>query len=299
MNLRDLTYLIAVAKYRHFGKAAQACFVSQPTLSTQIKKLEEELGVILIERNNKQVLLTEIGEQIVSKVEAILKNVDDVRQMAENYKDPGSGTLSLAAIPTLGPYLLPHIMAGIQAEFPKMQPLLYELQTAEILKRLESGEIDAALLALPIEHMPFVYEPLFEEPFLAAVPAGNPLAKKKQLQLSNIAEEKVLLLEDGHCLRNQALDICRMIDAHEFEGFRATSLETLRQMVASGVGATLIPMLATLEYASRQTSISYIPFEPPAPSRQIVLAYRGTYHRIALLQRIAELIREKITPLLH
>jgi LysR family hydrogen peroxide-inducible transcriptional activator len=299
MNLRDLKYLIAIAQHRHFGKAAKECFVSQPTLSTQIKKLEDELGVILIERNNKQVLLTEVGVQIIAKARHILKNVDEVREIAAHFKEPDAGRISLAAIPTLAPYLLPHIMPAIHRQLPKLQVMLYELQTAVCLSKLENGELDAALLALPVEQgNSLKHEPLFEEPFLAATAPDKPLAKRKEIKLMDLAGEEILLLADGHCLRDQALDICNKIDAREIAGFRATSLETLRQMIASGIGVTLMPQLATLDKACNQNSIRYIPFEQPAPSRRIVLTYRDTYHRIPMLQKIAALIRDASRPLL-
>jgi LysR family transcriptional regulator, hydrogen peroxide-inducible genes activator len=298
MNLRDLKYLIAIAQHRHFGKAAKECFVSQPTLSTQIKKLEDELGVILIERNNKQVLLTEVGEQIIAKSRQILKNVDEVREIAAQHKEPDAGRITLAAIPTLAPYLLPHIVPAIYSHLPKLQIMLYELQTAVSLRRLEDGELDAALLALPIEQHSLKYEALFEEPFLAATAPGKPLAKRKQLKLMDLAGEEILLLEDGHCLRDQALDLCNKIDAREITGFRATSLETLRQMIASGIGTTLIPQLATLGKIPDQNSVAYIPFEQPQPSREIVLAYRDTYHRIPILKKIAAIIRDVTRSLL-
>ncbi len=298
MNLRDLKYLIAIAQHRHFGKAAKECFVSQPTLSTQIKKLEDELGVILIERNNKQVLLTDVGEQIIAKSRQILKNVDEVREIASQHKEPDAGRITLAAIPTLAPYLLPHIVPAIYGHLPKLQIMLYELQTAVSLQRLEDGELDAALLALPIEQSSLKYEPLFEEPFLAAAAPDKPLAKRKQLKLMDLAGEEILLLEDGHCLRDQALDLCNKIDAHEIAGFRATSLETLRQMIASGIGTTLIPQLATLVKTSDQNSVAYIPFEQPGPGREIVLAYRDTYHRIPILKKIAAIIRDVTKSLL-
>jgi LysR family transcriptional regulator, hydrogen peroxide-inducible genes activator len=298
MNLRDLKYLIAIAQHRHFGKAAKECFVSQPTLSTQIKKLEDELGVILIERNNKQVLLTDVGEQIIAKARQILKSVDEVREIAGQYKEPDAGRITFSAIPTLAPYLLPHIVPAIQQHMPKLQIMLYELQTAVSLRKLEDGELDAALLALPIEQSSLKYEALFEEPFLAATAPHKALAKRKQLKLMDLAGEEILLLEDGHCLRDQVLDLCNKIDAHEIAGFRATSLETLRQMIASGIGTTLIPQLATLNKGWDQNSIAYIPFEEPQPSRQIVLAYRDTYHRIPILEKIASIIRGTVEPLL-
>jgi LysR family hydrogen peroxide-inducible transcriptional activator len=299
MNLRDLKYLIAIAQHRHFGKAAKECYVSQPTLSTQIKKLEDELGVMLIERNNKQVLLTDVGEQIIAKSRQILKNVDEVRAIAAQHKEPDAGRITLAAIPTLAPYLLPHIVPAIYRHLPKLQIMLYELQTAVSLQRLEDGELDAALLALPIEKSSLKYETLFEEPFLAAVAPDKPLAKRKQLKLLDLANEEILLLEDGHCLRDQALDLCNKIAAREIAGFRATSLETLRQMIASGIGTTLIPQLATQDKTSVQNSITYIPFEQPQPGREIVLAYRDTYHRIPVVKKIAAIIRDVTRSLLQ
>jgi LysR family hydrogen peroxide-inducible transcriptional activator len=182
---------------------------------------------------------------------------------------------------------------------PKLQIMLYELQTAVCLSKLENGELDAALLALPVEQgNSLKHEPLFEEPFLAATAPDKPLAKRKEIKLMDLAGEEILLLADGHCLRDQALDICNKIDAREIAGFRATSLETLRQMIASGIGVTLMPHLATLDKACNQNSIRYIPFEQPAPSRRIVLTYRDTYHRIPMLQRIAALIRDASRPLL-
>jgi LysR family transcriptional regulator, hydrogen peroxide-inducible genes activator len=299
MNLRDLKYLIAIASHRHFGKAARECFVSQPTLSTQIKKLEDELGVILIERNNKQVLLTDVGQLIVTKAQQILKNVDEVREIAAHHKDPDSGRISLAAIPTLAPYLLPHIIPAIREQLPQLQIMLYELQTAVCLRRLESGELDAALLALPFDQASLRYEHLFEEPFVAATSPANPLSERKHLKLMDLAKEEILLLEEGHCLRDQALDLCNKIDAREIAGFRATSLETLRQMIVSGIGTTLIPKLAMLDKTSNRRSIHYIPFEEPQPSRRIVLAYRDTYYRTPVLKKIAGIIRDTVEPLLE
>jgi LysR family hydrogen peroxide-inducible transcriptional activator len=187
---------------------------------------------------------------------------------------------------------------AIHQQLSKLQIMLYELQTAACLSRLENGEIDAAVLALPFDEGSLRYERLFEEPFVAATAPANPLAERRQLKLMDLAREEILLLEEGHCLRDQALDLCNKIDAREIAGFRATSLETLRQMIASGIGTTLIPQLATVDKAFNQSSIRYIPFEQPKPSRHIVLAYRDTYHRIPVMKKIAAIIRDTVEPLL-
>lgn len=293
MNLRDLQYLIAVAEHRHFGKAADACFVSQPTLSTQIKKLEEELNVTLIERNNKNVLLTDIGLQIINKAREIHNSVQDLRELAAQHNDPEAGNLRLGIIPTLAPYLLPHIVPHIKQEFPKLKLLLYELQTEDILSKLPNGELDAALLALPIDNPSLKNRVLFSEPFYAAVHSDHELARSRSVQLSELTPYQVLLLEDGHCLRDQSLDLCRKVGALEFEGFRATSLETLRQMVASGNGITFMPALATKQdsFYFQSKAIRYIPFEEPDPSRTIAICYRNSSYREDLIYGIGELIR--------
>ncbi|MBN1378549.1 MAG: LysR family transcriptional regulator [Gammaproteobacteria bacterium] len=294
MNLRDLSYLVAVAEFEHFGNAADACFVSQPTLSTQIKKLEEELGVTLIERTNKQVMLTDIGRQIVAKAQHILFSVDEMRELALQHKDPEAGTLRLGVIATLAPYLLPRVMTAIQERFPKLKILLYELQTPQIIEKLPAGKLDAALLALPVDHPALESTVLFEEPFFAAIPADHKLAKHKQLELKDLIGSEVLLLEDGHCLRNQALDLCRKVGAEEADGFRATSMETLRQMVASGTGITIVPALA-IEHGGRSSNtIRYIPFVEPRPSRTIVISIRRSGYRQQLSLTLGKIISDNI-----
>lgn len=297
MNLRDLRYLVAVAEFNHFGHAADACFVSQPTLSTQIKKLESELGVTLIERTNKQVLLTDIGIQIVAKAHQILQSVDEMHEMALQSQDPGAGTLKLGIIPTLAPYLLPRVMNEVQERFPKLKISLYELQTLVILEQLPAGKLDAALLALPVDHDALDSIPLFNEPFFAAVPSKHKLARQKVLNLKDLFGNDILLLEDGHCLRDQALDLCRSVGADEKPGFRATSLETLRQMVSSGAGITIIPELA-IEQDRSSNRIRYIPFDAPQPTRTIALSFRRSSHRRQLAMELGETISNRAGNLL-
>ncbi len=294
MNFRDLHYLIAIAEFGHFGNAAEACHVSQPTLSTQIKKLEDELGVVLVERTNKQVLLTNIGQQIVAKSQQILSSVDEMRELASQHKDPEAGTLRLGIIPTLAPYLLPRAMKAIEERFPKLKVLLYELQTPDILKKLPAGKLDAALLALPVDHAALESTPVFDEPFFAAIPRKHKLAKLKQLALEDLVGNNILLLEDGHCLRDQALDLCRKVGADEAEGFRATSLETLRHMVASGNGITIIPELAIESSYSHSKRIRYIPFKDPIPFRTIVISTRRSSYRQHLAMELGKVISNSI-----
>jgi LysR family hydrogen peroxide-inducible transcriptional activator len=299
MNLRDLRYLVAIAEYQHFGNAADACFVSQPTLSTQIKKLEQELGLILIERTNKQMMLTDTGREMVAKAKHILATVEEMRELAARHKDPEAGTLRLGIIPTLAPYLLPRIMGTVQERFPKLKILLYELQTPVILDKLPSGQLDAALLALPVDHTALESIPLFDEPFIAAIPHRHNLARYKKLEAKDLRGHNILLLEDGHCLRDQALDLCRKAGVDEVEGFRATSLETLRQMVASGAGITIVPQLAVAQDHSDAKRIRYIPFAEPQPSRTIVISFRRSSHRHYLAAELGTVIRNTVNGILN
>ena len=276
MNLRDLRYLVALADLKHFGRAAEASFVSQPTLSTQIKKLEEELGVPLIERNPRNVLLTDVGEAVVARARLMLREADEIKNIARRAKDPASGAVKIGIFPTLGPYLLPHVVPQIVAKFPKLELMLFEEKTEIILKKLHDGELDAGILALPIHDDTLHSEFLFEEPFVLAVPATHRMAKQKKVKLSDLAEERLLLLDDGHCLRDQALEVCQIAGAVERSGFRATSLETLRHMVSANVGMTLLPALAVRPPAPATANLVLIPFADPQPHRRIAMVWRRT-----------------------
>lgn len=287
MNLRDLRYLVALAEHRHFGRAAEASFVSQPTLSTQIKKLEDELGVALVERTPRKVLLTEVGEEIARRAREVLNEVEQIKAVARRTIDPESGTLRLGLFPTLGPYLLPHVIPRVQARFPRLELLLVEEKTEVILRQLREGRLDAGILALPVHDSQLHAEPLFDEPFVLAVPAGNELAARRNLTLEDLAEQSLLLLEDGHCLRDQALEVCRLAGAGERAGFRATSLETLRQMVAANVGVTLLPTLAVKPPVPRTERIRLIEFAGDAPSRSIAMLWRKSTAMHAFLQAFA------------
>jgi LysR family transcriptional regulator, hydrogen peroxide-inducible genes activator len=292
MNLRDLRYFVALAEHKHFGRAAQASFVSQPTLSTQIKKLEEELGVALVERTPRKVLLTEAGKEIALRARDVLTEVDQIKAIARRTIDPESGTLRLGIFPTLGPYLLPHVVPRISSRFPRLELLLIEEKTEILLKQLREGRLDTVVLALPVHDDQLHADFLFEEPFLLAVPENHELARRKTLKMDDLSDQSLLLLEDGHCLRDQALEVCELSGASEKSGFRATSLETLRQMVAANVGVTLLPTLAIKPPVARSENIRLVQFRGDAPSRRIAMLWRKSSALAPFLKKLAGVFRE-------
>jgi LysR family hydrogen peroxide-inducible transcriptional activator len=293
MNLRDLQYLVALAEYRHFGRAAEACFVSQPTLSTQIKKLEDELGVPLVERTPRKVLLTEVGRDIAVRARDVLNEIEQIRGVARRTLDPESGTVRLGIFPTLGPYLLPHALPLVRKAFPKLELLLVEDKTEALLRLLREGRLDAAILALPLHEESLHAEFLFEEPFLLAVSHDHPLAQQQgQLKLSDLSSQNLLLLEEGHCMRDQALEVCHLAGAGERGGFRATSLETLRQMVAANVGITLLPSMAVKPPVAQVENLHLIEFKGHPPSRRVAMVWRKSSAMDVFLKRLAEIFRQ-------
>ncbi|WP_448098719.1 DNA-binding transcriptional regulator OxyR [Luteibacter yeojuensis] len=292
MNLRDLSYLVALAEYRHFGRAAEASFVSQPTLSTQIRKLEDELGVALVERTPRKVLLTETGREIARRARGVLSQIDEIKSIAQRTRDPESGTIRLGIFPTLGPYLLPHVVPHLRTRFPRLELLLREEKTEQVLHMLREGTLDAGILALPVHDDSLHVEFLFEEPFVLAVPSGHELASRASLRMDDLAEQNLLLLEDGHCLRDQALEVCHLAGAGEKSGFRATSLETLRQMVSANVGITLLPALAVKPPVAQSPNVSLIEFEAPAPSRRIAMLWRKSSAMTPFFEALAAIIRD-------
>lgn len=299
MNLRDLKYLVALADHKHFGRAAAACFVSQPTLSTQIKKLEDELGVSLVERAPRKVMLTPSGHEAAERARAIVAEVEQMKEAARRSRDPEAGTVRLGIFPTLGPYLLPHVIPSVRSRFPKLELLLVEEKSDVLLARLRDGKLDAAILALPLADEQLHAEFLFEEPFVLAVPEGHTLSTRPLLHLDDLSEHRLLLLEDGHCLRDQALNVCQLAGAGEKSGFQATSLETLRQMVAANVGITLLPMLAVQPPVARPGNVRLVAFEGSnVPSRRIALVWRRSSAMSAFLQQLAELFANVPPPLL-
>ncbi|MDQ0504518.1 DNA-binding transcriptional regulator OxyR [Xanthobacter agilis] len=292
MTLRELQYLIALADHRNFRRAAEVCLVSQPTLSMQIRKLEEELGVPLVERTPRRVMLTAAGRDAVERARRILNEVDQMKEGARRSRSAEGGTLKLGVFPTLGPYLLPHVVPLIRARFPQLELMLFEEKSADLLARLNAGTLDAAFLALPVHDHHLHSEFLFEEPFLLAVPADHPLAKRRSLHLDELGQHNLMLLEDGHCLRDQALEVCQLSGAREKSEFRATSLETLRQMVVAGAGITLLPMLAIQSQSRPSDNIHFLDFIDSHPSRQIGLLWRKTSAMAPLLKQVADLCRK-------
>jgi LysR family hydrogen peroxide-inducible transcriptional activator len=290
LKLKDLRYLVALADERHFGKAARRSFVSQPTLSAQLKKLEEYLGVQLIERQPKQVTLTEAGEQIVARARRILEATDEVVTLARSHRDPLAGKLRLALLPTIGPYLLPRISREIRKELPRLELRLYEYQTAPMLEKLHSGQIDLGVLALPVALEGLDSRPLYDEPFAVALPENHRLAKKTHVRVEDLKDETLLLLEDGHCLRDQALAVCSSVGMQEKQDFRATSLETLRQMVATGAGVTLLPELASSGAYGNARGVVLRQFVKPAPVRHVGAVWRKTTARKPAIDALCKLI---------
>jgi LysR family transcriptional regulator, hydrogen peroxide-inducible genes activator len=290
MNLKDLKYLVALADTGHFGRAAQRTFVSQPTLSAQLKKLEEYLGVKLVERHPKNVQLTEVGKQIVARARHMLSEGDEIVALARNNTDPLSGKLKVALIPTIGPYLLPRVMQKLRKALPQLGLMLYEYQTEDLLKRLKEGEIDLGILALPIVQDGLECRRLYREEFTVALPSDNPLAQKPSIKVSDLKGQTLLLLEDGHCLRDQALEVCSRIDVREAEDFRATSLETLRHMVVAGLGVTLMPELAVESPFGSQRGLVIRQFTKPAPARTVGAVWRKSTTRSAAIDAVCGIL---------
>jgi len=289
MTLRDLEYLVALAETRHFGRAAERCHVSQPTLSAQVRKLEDSLGFTLVERRPRKVALTVAGEAVVERARRMLRDAEDIQALGRASQDPLAGRLRVGFIPTLGPYLLPRVAPRIARALPKLQLMLYEYQTAALVERTVRGEIDLAILALPADTKGLVTRSLFAEAFLVAMPEHHRLTAKKRVKASDLSGEKLLLLEEGHCLRDQALEVCARAGTEE-QDFRATSLETLRQMVAAGLGLTLLPRLAAEGPFASARGLVVRPFAPPSPNRVIGAAWRRSSSRGKAIAAVCGLI---------
>jgi LysR family transcriptional regulator, hydrogen peroxide-inducible genes activator len=292
IKLKDLRYLVAVADCRHFGHAAERCFVSQPTLSAQLKKLEDYLGVQLIERQPNNVSLTEAGEQIVARARRILEASDEVVTLARSHRDPLAGRLRVALLPTIGPYLLPRVAQPLRKSMPRLQLQLYEYQTGSMLEKLQAGDLDVGILALPVDMEGLDACELYIEPFILAVPDQHKLARRDTVRTEDLKGETLLLLEDGHCLRDQALEVCSRVGVQEKQDFRATSLETLRQMVATGAGVTLLPELACRGAYGNAKGVTIRPFAKPAPVRHVGAIWRKTSARRPAIEAMCKLISD-------
>ena len=293
MTLQELRYLVALANHRHFGRAAAACHVSQPTLSTQIKKLEDYLGVTLFERTNKALHVTPIGEEIVARARKVIDEADSIVETARARTGPLAGPFNVGVIPTLSPYLLPWLLPALKRAYAELRLIVHEDLTTHLVARLKAHKIDAALLALPIDVPGLENMALFDEPFFFAGPPGHPLVKSRTVDESDLRDQDILLLTDGHCLRDQALAVCGHPATSREEGtdFRATSLETLRGMVAAGFGCTLLPALSL-----RGAEAPDIAIRPLAgrPSRRIGLIWRRGYPKARDLRLLGDVVRENL-----
>ena len=290
VKLRDLQYLIAIDDYKHFGKAAEACHVSQPTLSGQVIKLEEQLSLQLIERHKRKVLLTPAGELLIKEARKVIAAAEQLETQAAALLDPLAGDLHVGLIPTLAPYILPHIMQPLINALPKINFYLHEEKTQDLLAALNNGELDCLILPYLKEVDPFEYYELFDEALVLAVSTDHYLASRESVSLDDLNDQQVLTLEDGHCLRDQAMGYCFSAGAREDQRFKAASLETLRHMVAARMGVTLMPQLAT-HHRQMDETIHYIPFSEPKPSRKIVLVMRANYSRMEVIRAVVKSVK--------
>jgi len=296
MTLTELKYIVAVARERHFGKAADACFVSQPTLSVAVKKLEEELDVKLFERSANEVSVTPLGEEIVRQAQSVLEQAANIKDIAKRGKDPLAGALKLGVIYTIAPYLLPDLVRQVITRTPQMPLMLQENFTVKLLEMLRTGEIDCAILAEPFPDAGLAIAPLYDEPFFAAVPRDHPLAQHSSVSADALKNETMLLLGNGHCFRDHVLEVCPEFArfSSNAEGirksFEGSSLETIKHMVAAGMGITLVPRLSVPEGAlapkkrgKDEAFVKYLPVQDdkgaPPPTRRVVLAWRRSFTR--------------------
>jgi LysR family hydrogen peroxide-inducible transcriptional activator len=283
MTLTELRYIVAVARERHFGRAAEACFVSQPTLSVAVKKLEEELDVKLFERGSAEISVTPLGDEIIRQAQAVLEQANAIKEIAKRGKDPLAGALRLGVIYTIGPYLLPDLVRTAIANIPQMPLMLQENFTVKLLEMLRAGELDCAILAEPFMDTNLAIAPLYEEPFMVAVPASHPLAQRERISAEELKRETMLLLGAGHCFRDHVLEVCPEYArfSSNAEGirksFEGSSLETIKHMVAAGMGVTVVPSLSVPR--EPHPHLRYIPFEDPVPTRRVVLVWRRSFTR--------------------
>ncbi len=291
MNLRDLDYICAVADHRHFGRAAEACFVSQPTLSGQIKKLELQLGVTLFERSHKGIRITDIGEDVIRIAREARDAAQRIKEVAEAAQDPLAGTLSLGLIPTIAPYLIPRFVGQLNKALPKLSINYREDITDRLVESLVSGDLDIAVLATQPNEDSLTAMELYSEPFWLVFPKDHALHKLNQASMADVKEDDVLLLTEGHCFRDQALSICRPTQKKRRQSLRATSLETLINLVASGQGVTLVPALAMRGGWISDLDLESHKLIDKGAARHIYLTYRKRFPRIAAVEALADIIR--------
>lgn len=294
MTLRDLEYLVALGELKHFRKAADACNVSQPTLSGQLKRMEDELGTKLLERTSRKVIFTQVGLILVEQAKEVLKTYQIFKEMASRQGEDMSGPLHIGVIPTVAPYLLPHVVRLLHETYPKLELYLHEAQTEVIVSQLNSGQLDCAILAKVKETEPYIELPVYDERMLLALPSDHKLADKPVVKLPELKDESLLTLEDGHCLSNQVVGYCLQAGINDNKRFRASSLETLRSMIAIGHGISLFPELSTPD-VHEQNGISYVPCVDPIPVRTIALIYRPGSPLRPCYEAVAKCIRTHMT----
>ncbi|MDQ9168902.1 hydrogen peroxide-inducible genes activator [Oxalobacteraceae bacterium R-40] len=296
MTLTELKYIVAVAREKHFGHAAEACFVSQPTLSVAIKKLEDELGVVIFERGGTEISMTPLGAQIVAQAERVLEQTASIREIAKQNKDPLAGPFRLGIIYTIAPYLLPQLVKTMIEHVPQMPLILQENFTVRLVELLRQGELDAAIMALPFAEQGLAIQPLYDEPFVVALPKQHPWATRTDISPQDLKSETMLLLGAGHCFRNQVLEVCPEMARFSTNGdgiartFEGSSLETIRHMVASGIGITVLPQASVPDMQSKDGMLRYVPFSDPVPSRRVVLAWRKSFTRTAAIEAIRQAV---------
>lgn len=296
MTLTELRYIVAVARERHFGRAAEACFVSQPTLSAAVKKLEQELEINIFERGKQDISLTAIGEKVVEQAQRVLEEAETLKQISQLGKDQLTGSLRIGAIYTIGPYLLPHIIPELRKRAPKMPVVIEENFTVKLLEKLKSGQLDAVIIALPFEEPGVVTLPLYDEPFVAVLPSSHPLTQKQSVRIKDLASENLLLLGEGHCFRDQVLEVCpecrgaNIGDDAFNQTIEGSSIETIRHMVVSGIGITVLPCTAagTDKYARRLLQIKRL--QNPEPKRTVALAWRSSFPRPKAIEELKQAI---------
>ena len=296
MTLTELKYIVAVARAKHFGHAAEACYVAQPTLSVAIKKLEDELGVVLFERGGAEISVTPLGAQIIAQAERVLEQTAAIKELAKQNKDPLAGPLRLGVIYTIGPYLLPPLVKNIIERVPQMPLILQENFTVRLIELLRQGELDAAIMALPLPEHGMSMQTLYDEPFVVATPKNHPWAKRKSVPAEDLKSETMLLLGNGHCFRDQVLEVCPEMARFSTPGngmqrtFEGSSLETIRHMVASGIGLTVLPRASVPDMKATGGMLSFVPFEAPAPSRRVVIVWRKSFTRRAAIDAVCEAV---------
>lgn len=296
MTLTELKYIVAVAREKHFGHAAEACFVAQPTLSVAIKKLEDELGVVIFERGGSEISMTPLGAQIVAQAERVLEQTAAIKEIAKQNKDPLAGPLRLGVIYTIAPYLLPPLVKTMIERVPQMPLVLQENFTTRLIELLRQGELDAAIMALPFADQGLMVQPLYDEPFVVALPKHHAWSERVSIRAEELKSETMLLLGTGHCFRDQVLEVCPEMSRFSTSGdgiartFEGSSLETIRHMVASGIGITVLPQASVPDMRAKGGMLRYVPFEAPAPSRRVVLAWRKSFTRRPAIEAIRQAV---------